>query len=189
MFRKKATKREILSLIGVLQYATRVDQPGRTSLRRMYATAAKLRKLHFFTRSIRSFDQTYAGGTFSSTARMAKVFSNAQPHRKCCNWSGPLTGPQYTSTPTNYYPLFSAVRSRTHYWLKVPFQCNNSGVVAALQKDSARDSTVMHLQRCLCFFVAHYQGCNRQSGWSGFGRTTISQDKKQTSILQKASNK
>ena len=39
---------------------------------------------------------------------------------------------------------------------RVLFQCNNSSVVAALQKGSAKDSIVMHLLCCLWFFVAHY---------------------------------
>ena len=39
---------------------------------------------------------------------------------------------------------------------RVLFQCNNSSVVAALQKGSAKDSIVMHLLHCLWFFVAHY---------------------------------
>ena len=65
------TKREILSLTGVLQHATRIVQPGRTLLSRMYTTVAKLRELHFYTRSIRSSDQTCTGGTSSSQAGMA----------------------------------------------------------------------------------------------------------------------
>ena len=55
MFKKKATKHEILSLIGVLQHATRIVQPGRTFLSSMYATAAKLRDLHFYTRLNKEF--------------------------------------------------------------------------------------------------------------------------------------
>ena len=39
---------------------------------------------------------------------------------------------------------------------KVLFQCDNSSVVAALQKGSAKGNVVMHLLRCLWFFVAHY---------------------------------
>lgn len=39
---------------------------------------------------------------------------------------------------------------------KVLFQCDNSSVIAALHKGSAKDTTVMHLLRCLWFFVAHY---------------------------------
>ena len=50
MQKKKATKREILSLMGILQHATKIVWSGRTFLSRMYATAAKLREMHFYTR-------------------------------------------------------------------------------------------------------------------------------------------
>ena len=150
MFRKKATKRKVLSLIGVLQHVTRIVQPCRTFLSRMYVTAAKLCKLHFYTRSIRSSDQTQAGGTFSSTAGMAKVCSNAQPHRKWLQLESTVhNSPQYTSYPTPP-PQWSTVHIMSKELLpivlscavkgpllarhKVLFQCDNSGVVAALQK-------------------------------------------------------
>ena len=48
--KKKATKRQILSLVGTLQHASKVVRPGRTFVSRMYATAAKLRKMHYITR-------------------------------------------------------------------------------------------------------------------------------------------
>ena len=38
--KRTATKREILSLVGLLQHATKVVKPGRTFVARMYATAA-----------------------------------------------------------------------------------------------------------------------------------------------------
>ena len=53
--KKKATKREILSLVGLLQHATKVVRCGRTFVGRMYAAAAKVKKLHFFTRLNREF--------------------------------------------------------------------------------------------------------------------------------------
>jgi len=45
-----AKKREILSLVGSLQHATKVVRYGKAFVSRMYTTAAKLRKLHFRTR-------------------------------------------------------------------------------------------------------------------------------------------
>ena len=48
--RKKATKREILSLVGQLQHATKVVRYGRTFVARMYSTAAKVPQLDFHTR-------------------------------------------------------------------------------------------------------------------------------------------
>lgn len=53
--KKKATKREILSLVGLLQHATKVVRPGRTFVARMFTTAARLRKMHFITRLNREF--------------------------------------------------------------------------------------------------------------------------------------
>ena len=52
---KKARKREILSLVGTLQHATKVVRPGRTFVTRMYASAAKLREMHYITRLNKAF--------------------------------------------------------------------------------------------------------------------------------------
>jgi len=40
---KKATKRDILSLVGLLQHATKVLTPRRTFVSRMYQLAARLK--------------------------------------------------------------------------------------------------------------------------------------------------
>ena len=53
--KKKATKRAILSLVGTLQHATKIVQPGRTFLRRMYMTSSKVRELHYFVRLSKEF--------------------------------------------------------------------------------------------------------------------------------------
>ena len=45
--KKKATNRDILSLVGLLQHATKVVQCGRPFLSRMYATAAKVTQLDY----------------------------------------------------------------------------------------------------------------------------------------------
>ena len=55
LLKKTATKREILSLVGLLQHATKVIQCGRTFVARMYATAAKVKQLHYFTRLNKEF--------------------------------------------------------------------------------------------------------------------------------------
>ena len=53
--KKKATKRDILSLIGLLQHATKVVKCGRIFTAHMYATAAKLKEIPFFTRLNKDF--------------------------------------------------------------------------------------------------------------------------------------
>ena len=55
MFEKRATKHEILAFIRVLKHATRIVRPCRTFLCRMYATAAKLQELYFYTRLNKEF--------------------------------------------------------------------------------------------------------------------------------------
>ena len=53
--RKKATKRDILSLVGLLQHASKVVRPGRTFMARMYSIAARVKELHYFTRLNKEF--------------------------------------------------------------------------------------------------------------------------------------
>ena len=53
--RKKVRKKQILSLVGTLQHATKVVRPGRAFLSRMYSTAAKLREMYFITRLNKAF--------------------------------------------------------------------------------------------------------------------------------------
>ena len=47
---KHARKQDIFSLVGSLQYATKVVRCGRAFVSRMYATAAKVKEMHFHTR-------------------------------------------------------------------------------------------------------------------------------------------
>ena len=48
--KRKATKRKILSLVSLLQHATKVVKPGRTFVARMYSEAVRLCRLSFFIR-------------------------------------------------------------------------------------------------------------------------------------------
>ena len=48
--KKKATKRQILSLVGLLQHASKVIRCGRSFVARMYVMAAKVKELDYFTR-------------------------------------------------------------------------------------------------------------------------------------------
>jgi len=53
--KKNATKREILSLVGLLQHATKVVRCGCTFVSRMYFTAAKVKELDYYTRLNKDF--------------------------------------------------------------------------------------------------------------------------------------
>ena len=58
--KKNATEREILSLVGLLQHATKVVRCRRTFIARMYAMVAKIKELHFFTRLNKEFKSDLA---------------------------------------------------------------------------------------------------------------------------------
>ena len=77
LHRKIATKREILSLVGLLQHATKVVRSGRTFVARMYSTAAKLRELTFFTRLNKDFrSDLYWWYTFIGSWNGLSIFRN-----------------------------------------------------------------------------------------------------------------
>jgi len=46
---KEMLQREILSVAGLLQHATKIVRSGRTIVSHMYAAAAKPKKMHYFT--------------------------------------------------------------------------------------------------------------------------------------------
>ena len=53
--KRNATKRQTLSLVGVLQHAAKVVRPGRVFMRRMYSVAARVQELDHFTRLNKGF--------------------------------------------------------------------------------------------------------------------------------------
>ena len=179
--RKCATKREILSLVGILQHAAKVVRPGRTFVHRMYSVAAKVPELEYYTQLNKAFCSnlfwwhTFIGGwngvsflqvTNPSPPAEAIVQTDASGHCECgavfhtqwlqWQWTGewaPITIMAKELVPIM---LSCAVWGPRLAHKKVLFQCDNTGVVAAIRKGSAKEELVMHLLRALWFFVAHY---------------------------------
>ena len=139
-------------------------------------------KFTFTLDCTRSSGQTCAGGTFFWKVGMVSACSSAQPllslqpmnsqSNRCIGFLGLWSlfegrwlqlewSKQWFTEHIMAKELLSIVLSCAVWgptWArhKILFQCDNSSVVAALQKGSAKDNTVMHLLRCLSFFVAHY---------------------------------
>ena len=63
--KKCATKRQILSLVGILQHAPSRVRPGRTFVARMYRPAAKVKQLTFHTRLKKNLGRIYSGDIIS----------------------------------------------------------------------------------------------------------------------------
>ena len=71
--RKKATKWEILSLVGLLQHATKVVRPGKIFVTRMYNTAARIKELHYYTTLTKAFKYNLHWWHFMSIVGMVSV--------------------------------------------------------------------------------------------------------------------
>ena len=177
--KKKATKREILSLVGLLQHATKVVRYGRPFLSRMYATAVKVKQLDYYTHLNRDFRfDLHWWNTFLvswnglSLLRNIPVAPQFHIHTDASgSWGcGAVFRDQWFQLPweeswfkanITAKELVSIVLS-TAVWgpqlhrSQVCYHCDNSSVVAALSKGSAHDIVVMQLLRCLWFFIAHY---------------------------------
>ena len=87
--KENSYKREILSLVGLLQHATRVMRCGHTFVARMYATAAKVKQLHFFTTLNKEFQSDIAWWhafiqcwVYSTTSSLIHTDLLYHPHRR-----------------------------------------------------------------------------------------------------------
>ena len=178
---KKARKKQILSLVGTLQHATKVVRPGRAFLSRMYSTAAKLREMYFITRlnkafrsdlfwwhaflqswnglsilrhpSISSHPEFYAQTDASGTWGCAAVLGS-----QWLQWQWPLEWYEIGIMAKELIPIiFTCIvwgpRLTRHH---TNFLCDNANLVIAINKGSSKDKLVMHLLRSLSFFVAHF---------------------------------
>ena len=172
--RKKATKQQILSLVGTLQHASKVVRPGRTIVSRMYTAADKLRKMHYITRLnaachsdlfwwrifLQSCNgilchpalstppnlsaQTGASGTWECAAALSSLW---------CHWQWP---PKWSSVGIMAKELILIILTCVAWGTQlskhhINFQCDNLSLVAVINKGSAKDQFVMHLFRCLWF--------------------------------------
>ena len=177
--KRKATKKEILSLVGVLQHATRVVRPGRTFVARMYQTAAKVKELNYFTRLNLEFrSDLYWWYTFITNWNGRSILrspaTGISPDRhiqtdasgswgcgavmegQWFQWPWP---PEWESVGIMAKELAPIMLSCIVWGPKLAtkhtlFQCDNAGLVAAIKKGSSKDQTVMHLLRSMWFFTA-----------------------------------
>ena len=177
--KKKATKREILSLVGLLQHATKVVKPGRTFVARMYATAAKVRRLSFYTRLTRGFRSdlqwwhmfiirwngiSLLHNTLTTIPSDFQIQTDASGSWGCgahfngkwilLPWSADWAPISIMAKELVPILLSCAVWSRMLSKRKIEFKCDNRSVVEAVKKGSSKDTMAMHLLRCLWFLTA-----------------------------------
>ena len=89
--KKKATKRQVLSLVGLLHHAAEVKNHGRSFVSRMCVTTAKVKELDYFTRLNMDFHADLLWRhTFMNTWNGHSLFRwhmtvQTYPHR--CIWN------------------------------------------------------------------------------------------------------
>ena len=178
--RRSCTRRELESLIGVLQHACKVIRPGRAFLRRAIALLCVAKQPHHHIRlnnEFRSdlmwwsvFGSHWNGAallTTPHTANLIIVTSDASGSWGCGAWSGSAWFQLQWDAATalkqiaikEMIPIIIAAAIWGHSWKGSTVQalCDNAAVVAVVNSRSSREPDLMQLLRCLFFLEAHFQ--------------------------------
>ena len=178
--RKAGKKRDLLSLIGVLQHASKAVRQGRCFVRRLIDLSMAVGNLDNFVRlnvSARpdicwwsEFASSWNGTSllfkFDKQHPQIVVTSDASGNWGCAAYMGmqwfQFQWPSHMEpchiTTKELIPIVVAAAIWGHEWVgkSVRFRCDNDAVVAILNSGSSRDNFVMHLIRCLSFITAKF---------------------------------
>ena len=180
--KQSCTKRGLLSLIGQLQHACCVVQPGRTFLRRMIDLFTTAKKLHHHVQLNEGFrSDLYWWACFlpkwNGVSMMRSVVGGPCHETITPDASGSWGCGTYLSTglwlqlkwPRSWadhhitvkemLPIVLAIAIWGAQWQgkTVRCRCDNAAVVAAVKSGWCKNNHAMHLLRCLYFFQAAYQ--------------------------------
>ena len=180
--RRSCRKKALLSLIGQLQHACCVVQPGRTFLRRMIDLSTTAKKRHHRIRLNRGFRSdlcwwAYFLSKWNGVSMMTGVVrgpvyetitSDASGSWGCGAYtlSGewfqlkwPRRWNNYHITVKELLPIVLAVAIWGKRWQgrSVQCRCDNAAVVAVLRSGWCKNRDAMHLLRGLHFFLAAHQ--------------------------------
>ncbi len=182
--RRLCTRRQLESLVGLLNHASKVVRPGRSFLRRMLDllhrtehTAAP--RSHHFIRLNRCFraDLQWWRSFVSGWNGVALFPDRARPHHEMVSdatgswgcgaywhphWFQIRWSPRAQPLPIavkEILPLVIAVAVWGPRWRQsaVRCHCDNQSVVHDIRTRTSRHPHMMHLLRCLFFLEAHYQ--------------------------------
>ena len=182
--RKCCIKCELLSLIGQLQHACKVIRAGWTFLRRMIDLSAVATELHHrirlnlaFRSDLQWWDifledwngvSVFAGVTQTPPAVVLTSDASGTWGCRAFTSAGEWFQFQWPSlwasvhiTVKELLPVVVACALWGEGWKgkAVQCRCDNAAVVAILKSGTSRHPLVMHLMRCLFFFVAYHQLC------------------------------
>ena len=176
--RRSGKKRELLSLIGLLNHAATVVRPGRGFLRSLIDASTTTPHLdHWVHLNALARADIAWWFTFLEYWNGVSLIPPVSPSFLLTSdasgsWGcGALSGNQWLQlswppewadvpiAPKELVPIVLAVALLGPQWAgaKVCCRCDNSAVVWAVNKGSARDPKLMRLLRILCFFCAVYK--------------------------------
>ena len=173
--RKVCQKRQLLSLIGRLQHVCRVVRVGRPFLRRFIDLSTTAKKLHHRIRLNRAFRsdllrwETFLGvwngvSMIQRGGAGATLTSDASGGWGCGAWTSSGEWFQFQCWKTVHITVkelapivvAAAIWGRDWRGKTVRCQCDNAAVVAILRSSTSKHPLVVHLLRCLSFFLAYY---------------------------------
>lgn len=179
--KRGCTKRELLSLIGLLQHACKVVHPGRSFLRRMINLSMIAREPHHHIRLNSNFRSdlewwatflpqwngiTILGSPGQSPLKLS-VTSDASGQWGCgafssqgewfqFPWSGVWEDAHITVKELLPVVLACALWGRRARGGRIQCHTDNAAVVSIINRGKSKDELAMHLMRCLAFFAAHF---------------------------------
>ena len=180
--KKGCTKRELLSLIGVLQYASKVVHPGCSFLRRMIDLSMVAQEPHHHIRlnvSFRSDLEWWA--TFlplwngvailrdSMQLPISLTVTSDASGRWGCGafsgkgawfqlpWCGAWEAVHITIKELLPVVVACAIRGRVAKGGRIQCRTDNAAVVSIINSGRSKDELAMHLVRCLAFFAAYFE--------------------------------
>ena len=173
--RRTGTKRDLLSLIGLLNHAATVVRPGRTFLRSLIDASTTVEHLdHHITLRAQARADIAWWYTFVSSWNGTSILPEVEPSHFLYSdasgtwgcgafWGSFWFQIQWIESWRNVHiaakelaPIVVAVALWGHLWRgrRICCYCDNVAVVFALNKGSARDPQLMCLLRALFFFSA-----------------------------------
>ena len=176
--RRSCQRRDLESLVGILQHAAKVIRPGRTFMRRMIDLLKGRRSACHFIRLNKEFRADLAWwGTFAATwngraffppppTDLIEFFSDASGTWGCGAWGKDMQWwqfqwPDRVEQSITFKELFAVVVAASVWgkrWhgRRVLVHCDNEAAVHMLASRSSRDAQLNHLLRCLFFIEAEF---------------------------------
>ena len=182
--KRAITKKDLQSLVGLLQHATKVVKPGRSFTRRLHALLSKYdgdhAQNHFIRLSAlarsdilwwRTFAMEWNGVSLvwatNSQAPDVQVTSDASGHWGCGaywlpHWLYMAWTPRLQHKSIQVKELFPVVAAAGIFgkqWVGkiVQFRVDNEAVVEIIKEGYSRDPHLMHMVRMLVFLACYFQ--------------------------------